>query len=66
LERAADTRGMWSPRSSQSRSEFLELHANDSPFKPVPRMPLRVSLTIFGVLATLIIIALLLVIANGA
>jgi hypothetical protein len=60
-----DTRDMtWSPRRSQSRDEFLEEHAKD-PFKPVLRMPLRVSLAIFGVLAMLIIIGLLAVIADA-
>jgi hypothetical protein len=56
---------MWSPRNTQTRSEFLEQHRGDS-FKPVLRMPVKTSLVIFGVLATLIIIGLLLVIATGA
>jgi hypothetical protein len=54
----------WTPRNTETRADYIERHADDS-LKPVLRMPLRVSLVVFGVLATLIIMGLLLVIAAG-
>lgn len=55
---------MWSPRNTETRAQYLE-RADAESFKPVLRVPLRTSLAIFGVLATLIIIVLLFVIATG-